>query len=677
MSTTPEPRPRAPWYEGWPLAAVLYVVLVLVATWPLGTVLTEQFAGDPYGDFWKHAWGHWWVRDSLAEGALPLFCRLVNAPSGGYLFVADPFNCLVVGLLLQALPLVTAYNLLILVNLWGGCMAAWALARYVVRSGPASLVAGSIYGLSAYTVAYPVVSGVTETLNSAWMPLCILFLHRAVDTRRFTDLVLAGFFFFLTTFSCWYYGQFMGVYAAVLLVALVWRNFAAPGRLRLRLRTWRQRHTLMLQVRTRLGEALLATRGSFIRVVGALALGTCLVFPFALVFQLLVADPANIVMPEKAPQRTHFRFQDFLGSNSPWSISARGVRGFHNHTNLAGFFLPGKGNATVTVTIDRLTRVHYLGWVALGLAILAWKRRGSLDEGDRSAQSYWLAACLFFLVLSLGPVITFSDFSSHGVFSPIYHVMYWLFPMFHKLAIPFRFLALSLLALGILAAQGLRMLLERFSRWEGLGLSVLVAGACVLEVALISPAPWPLPTSSASVPAFYEMVASDPGDDGLIDYPFERPESLLLPGEFFYYQTVHRRPIPYRTSGVLSPEVARNSFMEEVRNAQTGAEPSVLALREGATRLRAMGFRYLVLHGAWLTGSSQGQIETALTPLLGAPARFGDGLVVFQMTPLEGPDEGSDGASSEPSAPASPPAQGAGTASSTRSSTTGPSPGPG
>jgi len=638
MSPTSPDRTRFSWLEGWPLASVLYLVLVVVATWPVTQVFTERFAGDPYGDFWKHAWGHWWVRDSLVQGVLPLFCRLVNAPAGGYLFVADPFNCLAAGPLLVVLPLVTAYNLLVVSNLWAGCMAAWALARHVVGSAPAALVAGAAYGLSSYVLAYPVTSGVTETLNTAWMPLCILFMHRSVEGRRFRDLLLTAFFFFLTTFSCWYYGQFMVVYAVFMLAARGTRVFlAAPGALRWRLRTWRQREVFLQQVRSRLSKVLLDVREPLFRIVAGLALGTCLVFPFALVFQLVVSDPANIVMPEKAPSRSLLRFRDFLGSDSPWSVSARGVRGFHNHTNLAGFFLPGKGNATVTVTIDRLTRVHYLGWVALGLAILAWKRRGSLDEGDRSAQSYWLAACLFFLVLSLGPVITFSDFSSHGVFSPIYHVMYWLFPMFHKLAIPFRFLALSLLALGILAAQGLRMLLERFSRWEGLGLSVLVAGACVLEVALISPAPWPLPTSSASVPAFYEMVASDPGDDGLIDYPFERPESLLLPGEFFYYQTVHRRPIPYRTSGVLSPEVARNSFMEEVRNAQTGAEPSVLAgrrLREGAVSLRAMGFRYLILHTNLLVGPSLEQIEEALIPILGEPARFADGLVVFGLNPL-------------------------------------------
>ena len=620
----------------WLVAAGLYLVLALIASLPMGLVFTERFVGDPQGDFWKHAWGHWWVRDSLEEGALPLFCRLLNAPSGGYLYIADPFNGLVVGLLLERLSLVEAYNLLVVANLWAGSMAAWLLARHVVRDGRAALVGGAVYGLSAYVLAYPVVSGVTETLNTAWIPLFVLFLHRTVDGGRLRDPVLAGLFFFLTTFSCWYYGQFLVVYAALLLAQRMARRFLAPGPLRLRGRTWRQREALARDLRLRLAGALEACRGPFLRVGVALALGASLVLPFAVVFQMVVQDPANIVMPDKAPRRSLFQFQDFLGSNSPWSMNSRGIRGHHNHTNLAGFVLPGKGNATVTITIDRLTRVHYLGWVALVLAFLAWRRRGSLAAGERDEIRDWAGAGLFFLVLSLGPVLHLSDFSPAGVVSPFYLGMYWLFPMFHKVAIPFRFLVLALLALGVLASFGLRGLLEGLPGRVATGRAALVATAVVLEIVLVSPLPWPLPTSPARVPAFYDLVAAEPGAWSLIDYPPERPDSQLVPGEYFYYQTWHRRPIPYRTSGVLSPDVARNPLLEEMKSAQSGVPASsgaAVRVREGAARLGGMGFRYLVLHEALLPGSSLKKLQGLLSPVLGEPARFGDGLVVYGLVP--------------------------------------------
>lgn len=615
-------------------AAGLYLLLVALATFPTILVLGSRFVGDLQGDFWKHAWGQWWVHDSLVSGVLPLFCRLLNAPSGGYLFVADPFNGLLMTGLLEVLPLAPAYNLLVLGNLWAGCMAAWALARHFVRDDRAALVAGAVYGLSPYVLAYPVVSGVTETLNTAWIPLFVLFLHRTVEGTRFSDVLLAALFFFLTTFSCWYYGQFMGVYAAVLLVWLLGRGFLARGTFRVRWRTWRQREALVRDVRVRAAEALDGCRSAFLRVGAALVVGACMVLPFATVFQMVVTDPANIVMPDKAPQRSLFRFQDFLGSNSPWSVNSRGIKGHHNHTNLAGFLLTGKGNATVTVTIDRLTRVHYLGYAALILAIAGWRRREDLPDADRAHLRYWAGAGLFFLALSLGPVVHFSDFTSAGFVSPLYLAMYWLFPMFHKVAIPFRFLCLALMALAVLAAFGARTLLAGRSWASTTAVGAAFAALVVLESVWMSPLPWPLPTSDARIPAFYEMAAAEPGSFGIIDYPPERPDSQLIPGEYFHYQTLHRRPIPYRTSGVLSPDVARNPLMEEVQATLSGVPSTARSkkrIAEGAARLSRMGFRYLVLHEHLLPPLRQAGIEDVLRPVLGEPARFGDGVVVYRL----------------------------------------------
>ena len=110
----------------------------------------------------------------------------------------------------------------------------------------------------------------------------------------------------------------------------------------------------------------------------------------------------------------------------------------------------------------------------------------------------------------------------------------------------------------------------------------------------------------------------------------------MVPGEYFYYQTVHHKRIPYRTSGVLSPEVVHNAFMEEVLLAQRGIEPSSQSkrrLREGAQALLDMGFYAFVLHENLLTEFSAQDIESRLTPILGAPMRFGDGLIVYNLEP--------------------------------------------
>lgn len=623
--------------SSWVTAALVYAVLVLLVTWPLAYMIGDRFIGDFQGDFWKHSWGHWWVRESWVSGSLPLYCTYINAPSGGYLFIADPFNCLVVGLLLSCFSLVVSYNLLILLNVWAGCMAAWLLAKYVVGDGRAALFAGACYGLSAYVLAYPVMSGVTETLNTAWIPLFILFLLRTTDYGRLSDILCAAFFFALTTVSCWYYGEFMIVYTAVVVAHRFCRGMSNDRLFRWRWRSWRERESLRREVWQRAYASGRALALPFVKICLAIAMGLIMIAPFAVMFQLVVSDPANIVMPDKAPKRSLFRFDDFMGSNSPWSISARGVQGFHNYTNLLGFFLPGKGNATVTITIDRLTRVHYLGWIALAVGFISFRNRRRYTEKEQGEWRYWFWSGLFFLALSLGPRVVFSDFSPFGVPSPLYMAMFWFFPMFHKVAIPFRFLALGLLSLGVLGSLGLSKVLSRQTRLAALTISVAVPTAMVLEVALVSPLPWPIPQSPSQVPACYQMLARQPGEFSIIDYPFERPDTQLIPGEYFYYQTVHKHPIPYRTSGVLSPEVARSAFMEELSNSRTGMPSTFTSrenLRKGATSLRAMGFKYFILHQHLLPGGTMEQLEKALLPVLGEPARFADGVVVYEIKPI-------------------------------------------
>ncbi len=630
------------WAESWWAVGIFYLILTMIMTWPTNLLISERFIGDVQSDFWKHAWGHWWVDQCLQQGMIPLFCSIINAPAGGYLFTADPFNCLCDGLLMRFLPLSIAYNIWVILNIWGGCMAAWALACYFVKERRVCLVAGCIYGLSAYVLAYPVVSGVSETLNTAWIPLYMLFAHRVVDRGWLRDILGAGLFFFLTAFSCWYYGEFMVTYSAVLLFYR-WGRYVTDQHLwNWRVRSWRHFEGKFSKLLSSVRQGFVNILPAACRLVVAVAMAAIVISPFAMMFQMVVSDPANIVMPDKAPKRSMLRIKDFMGTDSPWSTNDRGVHGFHNYTNMLGFFLPGKDNATVTVTIDRLTRVHYLGWCALGLAFLGWRRRRNLVWEDRRVFSYWLGVGLFYLILSLGPKATYSDYSSAGFLNPVYFLMYFLFPMFHKVAVPFRFLALSLLSLGILASFGLRELLRGEQDKLKWGVSLAMPLVLLGEIALVSPLPWPLPSASAKIPAIYEMIADEKGDFAIIDYPYERVNTQLIPGEYFYYQTLHRKAIPYRTSGVLSTEVARNPFMEELISAQFGV-PSSSAIRqrmrEGAERLKSMGFRYLILHEDALGPLMMGYIKRSIDLVLGEPVFFTDGTLVYLIDPLPQADK--------------------------------------
>lgn len=613
---------------------LFFALLTVVALWPAPFHLSDSLIGDYQGDFWKHLWGHWWVRDCLAQGQIPLFCDLLNAPRGGYLFIADPCNAIWGYIFSRFVSLAGAYNLTVIFNLWLGLLAAWLLARHFVKDGACALVAAVIYGLSAYVLSYPVSSGVTETLNTAWAPLYILFLHRLLQNDSIGDLLGTAIFFALTTFSCWYYGEFMAVYTSL---ALAWslvellRNFW-KGRsfsVSALIRSSRVRKSWRRSLLESWNICAPIWKKQIIKVAASIAIGAIIISPFAWLFKMTVSNSANIVMPRKAPKRSIFNFQDYLGQAPEKSVNQHGVRGFHNYTNLLGLFLPGKGNATVTSTVDRLVRVHYLGWIALLLAFTAWRCKTC-----RRKLLYWVIVFGFFIALSLGPRVIFSDFSEAGFINPFYLLMFLGFPFFYNLAIPFRFLMLALIGLSIVAAYGSKVLWGKETVARKWFFCVLASLMIFVETAFVSPLPWPLPISPAQTPAYYQMLAEDPRSYAIIDYPFERPGTILVPGEYFYYQTVHHKRIPYRTSGVLSPEVVHNAFMEEVLLAQRGIEPSSQSkrrLREGAQALLDMGFYAFVLHENLLTEFSAQDIESRLTPILGAPMRFGDGLIVYNL----------------------------------------------
>lgn len=630
---------------GWPkaaeilAAALIFAVFTAAALWPSSLNISGHFIGDSQGDFWKHSWGHWWVYENLCRGTVPLFCDLLNAPRGGYLFVADPCNSLLSCLLQPFFTLAESYNLLIIGNLWLGLMAAWFLACHFIKDRAACIVAAVIYGLSAYVLSYPVLSGVTETLNTAWVPLYILFLHRMLEKGRFSDLLCSALFFALTAFSCWYYGEFMAVYTAMALLKCIasrlredkissrleLKHFFSSERVRDALK-----HRLSVSLRKAAPDLLIKLRNT----AAALLLGGLMILPFLAVFQISVHDAANIVMPKNAPKRSIFRLKEYLGADSNRSINIRGIHGFHNYTNILGWFLPGKDAATVTVTIDKLTRVHYLGWGALALAWAAWKKRRNTSDG----LIYWTAAFIFFLILSLGPKATWSDYSSEGFLNPVYLAMLFSFPFFYNLAIPFRFLMLALISLGILAASGTQLILEGQPAGRRWFYGIFIASLVLLETITASPLPWPIPQSSDQTPEYYKILAADTRDYAVIDYPFERPGSKLLPSEYFYYQTVHRKKIPYRTSGILSSESINNVFMEELVRAQNKVKPSERSSRniaEGAKKLRKMGFKSFIIHETLLSPEYARNIEGRLTPALGEPLRFQGGIVVYSFDSIK------------------------------------------
>ena len=588
--------------------AIEYMALVVLATYPAVLRLRSAIIGDSYSDMWKHLWGLWWFYDALVDHhQLPIFTTHIDYPQGGYLYFADPLTASVSVVLQPLFGLVCTYNLLILAQLIGGCLGGFLLAREVGLRRSGSFLAGMMYGLSPYVLSYSAGSGVTETINLAWPALYLCYLLRTLRGEGRQASLRAAVCLFLTAFACWYYAEFMLLMTALI---FLFGSTAPPlGR-----HAWPRYRGMLME------------RGRFL--VPVLVVSFCLILPFATTFAEVIRNPYNLVTPDKGggahqPMRRDPKtFHDYLGENQL------------NYIGLYDILRPGKENATVTVSMDRLTRVYYVGWIALALIVTGlllaprpWSRE----------LHFWLWSTVVFWFLSLGPQIHLrSDMGDVGhaiCRSWPYMLVYYTFPLFKQIAQPFRMMLLVYLGAGLLAGFGLERLQARMAP-SMKGWIWLIALGILLETLYVSPTPYPIPLASATIDPVYYVLAGIPGHGGVWDVPDERPGGILVPSEYYYYQTVHHRPIPYRTSGEVSRQIRDNGIHRVLRNLHSGCwetQSSTAMLHSGVDELRQMRMRYLILHRNLLGVGATALLAHGLEKELGPPTYEDDRLVLFRV----------------------------------------------
>jgi hypothetical protein len=142
--------------------------------------LGSAAVGARSSDALKHVWSQWWAWREVSAGRAPLHTDLLNAPDGGPFFSLDLANAVLGAPLRGLLSPVVVYNLLLLGHLVAAFVAAWALARELTaRPGPA-LVAGAAFAFSAWVLAFPLSSGVSEAAFLWPLPLVLLCARRTL-----------------------------------------------------------------------------------------------------------------------------------------------------------------------------------------------------------------------------------------------------------------------------------------------------------------------------------------------------------------------------------------------------------------------------------------------------------------------------------------------------------------
>jgi len=184
-------------------AAVAFVALTVVSTWPLASNLSEHIRG--YNDPYLFAWMLTWVSKTIYIDPGALFDTNVFWPYGNTLAWSEPliFPAATVGaptLALTQNPIFT-YNVTLLVfqSLSGWC--AWYATRRLTGSDAGAILAGIVFALSPFKTGY------YQYLNihlSFAVPLAIMFWYQFLVELRLRHLVLTALAVWIQALSIWY-----------------------------------------------------------------------------------------------------------------------------------------------------------------------------------------------------------------------------------------------------------------------------------------------------------------------------------------------------------------------------------------------------------------------------------------------------------------------------------------
>jgi hypothetical protein len=290
----------------------------------------------------------------------------------------------------------------------------------------------------------------------------------------------------------------------------------------------------------------------------------------------------------------------------------------HNMVDLLAFghFGPYQSPDLAVIYDEHLMVVVYIGWAALIAGLMGLRRTGA--AGGRG----WALGAFCCFVLALGPYLfvggSYLQIADRWVALPFATLADWGLGM-DRVAHPYRFavpLGLCVAMLASLAIANSR----RPALWAGALLTVHAVEVCAL-----SPAEFPLPTSSAAIPAVYASISTE---GAVIDLPASL--QVLDRSRYNLYQTQHRRPIPYGLNDPTPEALALNPLgrllIDTERTPLRTLEPVLPVLElEVARRLwLEEGFAAIVVHHDLYPAARDVPIVQLLELLLGPGERVED-----------------------------------------------------
>lgn len=570
------------------LALLVSLLVASVATWPMVIAPTSAVVGHPGNDVWNHVWGYYWVAQEVAQGHFPTRTTLMHFPDDSRLFFIDTFGAFLTLPIQWISGPVVAINAVVFICYTASALAAWLLARHVLgelrgageETDRLALFAAPAYALTPHLLAQTY-NGITETLFAFGLPLAVLAVLRLYDRPGVRNALMAAGAGALCTTANPYYGLFAALGSGVLLLVYAFVRRERIG--------WRALPTALI-------------------LTGLLAV--ILVSPMVYVFSSSLDGADAIVQRDR-----EFVWKSLIN---------------HNITDLVSLFRPGKVYSPDLKKDhgEDLLIVTYLGWALLATAAFGfWKLRRWRDRVP------WMVWILVSFLLMLGPYLyiggSYVTYDDRRIPLP-FLVLFDAIPAFERISHPFRFVVPVQLGLAMFACVGLAHL-PRWARW-------IPPVAMLVEVLQLSPAPWPLPRSDITMPAYNEKLGADPVAGAVVDLPATVPN--LERAVYLYYQTVHGRPIPFSLNEPMPPMVSRSHLLRAVLTAEAGRIDSLppqlgdLDLVVAGRALARLGVRYIVVHERLYLPERLEQVLGLLRTGLGPETEnTGQGEIIWRLEP--------------------------------------------
>ncbi|MBI5050236.1 MAG: hypothetical protein HZC11_05010 [Nitrospirae bacterium] len=535
-------------------------------------------------------WFFWWLKFScLSDLSLNIHTYLAYPFGHDLRYMPFQYTLNLAGFLLTYFTdEIVAFNVIKLINFPLLALTVYLLIYYLTENKLVSACIGIVYSFAPFHT----VQNIAHFANVYWVPLSILFLLKLLKEGGYRNGALFGLFWGLTYVDNAYYAYFIGLLMPIFAIFFLLKNEKRPNILKISfLKTFAVGFLLfsliVLPMMYPMLKGMFSNRGA--KVLSSI--GIMRDFSDLFIFS---AKPFDYLLPSK--------HNPFLG----WLIPDFGMS-------------PLKGHRYTEHTL-------YLGWSLILVAAYAFycslRTVGGVGVTKENQQSVYLflVVAIVASILSAPPFIPIGDYqvnlqtreviAEYKIYLPQYF-LYKLFPMFRAYA---RIGAIVLLAVCVMAAFGLKEILNRINSQKGKYIFLsLFAMVIFVEYAEFPP----FRLTKVKEPEVYKWLASQPEQFPIVEYPLGASDDPYTTYEYYFYQRMHKK---YLVNGAVKGTPA-DEFRKEV------VDVSKMGTVE---KLQGVGVKYILIHKyKYLRGNEYIPLDWLTTPSRDKifPPEYNDGKI--------------------------------------------------